>query len=58
MSTQEDITRRTGGNGAKFGGFLAGMLGTLFLGIMAAVLFSGGGIGDPRTPPPQVYTNF
>ncbi|MEE4117921.1 MAG: hypothetical protein V2I65_02790 [Paracoccaceae bacterium] len=55
MST--DIARRMRNN-RRLGGFLAGLLGTLFLGIMAGVLFQGGGFGDPDTPPPQVYTGF
>lgn len=42
----------------RVGGFLAGALGCLCLGLMAGILYGGGGIGDRNGTPPQVYTNF
>jgi len=46
------------GLGPKLGGFFAGVALCLLLGLFAGVAFSGGGLGDPRSTPPQVYTNF
>lgn len=42
----------------RVGGFLAGALLCLCLGLMVGVVFGGGGLGDRAAPPPQVYTNF
>lgn len=59
MAIMDDTPeRRRGMDPAKVGGFLAGIAITLVLGLMASIMYSGQGIGDVHTPPPQVYTSF
>jgi hypothetical protein len=43
---------------AKIGGFLAGAVLTIVLGLVAGVVYSGQGLGDPPREMEPVYTAF
>ena len=46
-------------NRARFGGFMAGAVGTLLIGLLFSVIYTGHGIGqEPPRPEMVVYPNF
>ncbi len=45
-------------NAVKFAGFGAGAVGTLVVGILFTVIYTGEGYGTSPDPVPQVYTDF
>lgn len=46
-------------NRARFGGFVAGAVGTLLIGLLFSVIYTGHGIGqEPPRPATIVYPNF
>lgn len=42
----------------RIAGFFVGAFSCLALGLAVSVAFSGGGLGDSRSTPQQVYTSF
>lgn len=57
MSTEIPLGRRRL-DVAKIGGFLAGAVLTIVLGLVAGVVYSGQGLGDPPREMEPVYTAF
>ena len=54
LPSSDDLYERRG----KIGGFLAGAVGTLMLGALASVIYTGHPIDLDAPVPPQIYTNF
>ncbi len=45
-------------NGHRIGGFVAGAVGTLLIGLLFSVIYTGHGIGQEPPRPEIVYPNF
>ncbi|MEM7751905.1 MAG: hypothetical protein AAF230_00735 [Pseudomonadota bacterium] len=54
LPSGEGVYQRRG----KIGGFFTGVFGTLILGALASVIFTGTPIDLDDPVPPQVYSNF